>query len=188
MLHLLSCTYLETPLSYFRTEYLQKKQKKRRAEILCPAPLPFFCCVYAITELRSSQEGGDIFCSCLWKMLYNQPKMMLKNWTVCTTENGQSPSDFASLVTSPERGGSHAGKARAKRRPTQWGAGPSLRGLRGFWHLPAAAPTSYIHTIPQKYSFFCKKIYPKKSLCAIISSNSLFPAVYQLKEDHPCPT
>ena len=57
MLHLLSCTYLETPLSYFRTEYLQKKQKKRRAEILCPAPLPFFRCVYAITELHIGQEG-----------------------------------------------------------------------------------------------------------------------------------
>ena len=69
-------------------------------------------------------------------MLCNRLKMMLKNWTVCTTENGQSPSDFASLVTSPERGGSHAGKARAKRRPTQWGAGPSLRGLRGFGTFP----------------------------------------------------
>ena len=157
MLHLLSCTYLETPLSYFRTEYLQKKQKKRRAEILCPAPLPFFCCVYAITELRFSQDGGDIFCSCLWKMLYNQPKMMLKNWTVCTTENGQGPSDFASLVTSPERGGSHAGKARAKRRPTQWGAGPSLRGLRGFGTFPQPPqhPTSI--QFPKNIHFFVKK-------------------------------
>ena len=36
-------------------------------------------------------------------MLYNQPKMMLKNWAVCTTANGQSPSDFASLVISPLR-------------------------------------------------------------------------------------
>ena len=49
-------------------------------------------------------------------------------------------------------------------------------------------PTCTICTFPQIYSFFCKKIYQKISLCAIISSNSLFPAVYQLKEDHPCPT
>ena len=157
MLHLLSCTYLETPLSYFRTEYLQKKQKKRRAEILCPAPLPFFCCVYAITELQSSQEGGDIFCSYLYKMLYNRPKIPLKNCAVCTTENGQSPSDFALLVTSPERGGSHAGKARAKRRPTQWGAGPSLRGLRGFGTFPQPPqhPTSI--QFPKNIHFFVKK-------------------------------
>ena len=83
MLHLLSCTYLETPLSYFRTEYLQKKQKKRRAEILCPAPLPFFRCAYAITELQSSQEGGGIFCSCLWKMLCDQPKIPPENCAYC---------------------------------------------------------------------------------------------------------
>ena len=43
-------------------------------------------------------------------------------------------------------------------------------------------------TFPQIYSFFCKKIYQKNSLCAIISSNSLFLRLHHLKEDHPCPT
>ena len=126
MLHLLSCTYLETPLSYFRTEYLQKKQKKRRAEILCPAPLPFFRCTYAITELRPSQEGRDIFCSYLWKMLYNQPKIPLKNCASCRGRacpaRSLPPYPFYDSI---RRGGIHLTRApfhrrKRPRRPEGW--------------------------------------------------------------------
>ena len=50
-------------------------------------------------------------------MLYNQPKIPLKNWAVCTTANGQSPSDFASLVTSPLREEAFRGRSPQKGAP-----------------------------------------------------------------------
>ena len=49
------------------------------------------------------------------------------------------PSGLAGSATSPEWGGFHAGKARAKRRPTKWGAGREA-GLRGFPHFPHRFP------------------------------------------------
>ena len=65
----------------------------------------------------------------MWKTMWKVGKFL-------TVGSGQSPSGLAGSATSPKWGGFHAGKARAKRRPTKWGAGREA-GLRGFGWPPS---------------------------------------------------
>ena len=157
MLHLLSCTYLETPLSYFRTEYLQKKQKRRRAESHLPgafAVLSLRLCYHRVAvQSRGWEHILFIFVENAVQSAENDAEKL------GGVHNGKraKPLRLRFARHLPWEGRLSRGQSPRKKAPHAVGSWPSLRGLRGFGTFPQPPhhPTSI--QFPKFIHFFVKK-------------------------------